>query len=213
MVFLISKHEANNSVSKLVSGALDNAKRHMNKALQPLTCSAKNIEPKPRARYSDHKAAHVPDVANGLGAHERQEHKICLLPLKLVDSLDRFGRADQRMPSAFCSDDIFDECLLAIVRRKNDDLVGAIPEQAHVHERCYNVLCFAQILEEIRAWFLLPLAHKVADIHKLGSLQTNVTCHEHSSGQTKQAPTLANPALATWKAGDEATCGMSSKFS
>lgn len=207
MVRLISKHDANRSEIERISKYCT----HHCREAQPRACSAEYIQTKPRARNSNHKTAHVADVTHCLGANERQQHVVCLLPLELVDSLYGFRRANQRVPRTLCGNHVFDESFLSVVRREDDDLVSSIPEQAHVHVCGHNVLCFAQILKEIRARLLLPLSHKVFYVHKLRSLQRYPVTKSEINGTKDAARTLANPAFATWNNGDDSTCGMSSK--
>lgn len=90
-------------------------------------------------------------MADGCCSHQRQEDKVVLLALVLIDSRDRlWSHSFQRCSwSASLGEDIGDQLFLSIVCCDHGDLVWRMPNQDHILEESNDILSFADILIEI----------------------------------------------------------------
>mmetsp|Transcript_48152 Transcript_48152/g.154234 ORF Transcript_48152/g.154234 Transcript_48152/m.154234 type:complete len:218 (-) Transcript_48152:4164-4817(-) len=112
--------------------------------------ASEHIQPVPRTAHRHDDTPHIPEMANMIRPHERDNDEVVLLTLEPVHSGDLARLTEERIPSTPLANDITDERLLAVVRRQDGDLVGWVAEQTHVHEERHAVFGLAQILIEVR---------------------------------------------------------------
>jgi hypothetical protein len=77
-------------------------------------------------RHSDDEAAHVAQMADIVGAHEREEDVVVLLALVLVHGGDFVRQADERVVGAAGAANVAQQRFLTVVGGQNGDLAGGI---------------------------------------------------------------------------------------
>mmetsp|Transcript_1856 Transcript_1856/g.3796 ORF Transcript_1856/g.3796 Transcript_1856/m.3796 type:complete len:388 (-) Transcript_1856:774-1937(-) len=98
-----------------------------------------------------------------LGAHEREQDVVVLLPLVLVHRRDLVRHPQRRVRRTPLRRHVVEQCHLAVVGGEEGDLVGGVADEAHVHVHGDDVLGLGKVLEEVCR--RLALAHPAQVLH------------------------------------------------
>ena len=102
-----------------------------------------------------------------LRADKREEHIIILGTLVFVNRLYNLGEAVEGIVATSRLEDVAQQGLLAVVGSEDGDAVRRIPQKAHVHISCNDILSLSQVLKVVRRRTVFASALEVTDVDKL----------------------------------------------
>ena len=101
-------------------------------------------------RIQNSRVKNQPEMADCSCSDQRQDNVIVLLSLKSINCCYFARPTNQWIVATTLSDDVTNQMFLTIICRKNSDLIRGVTKQPQVHEQANTILCFRQILIEIR---------------------------------------------------------------
>ena len=106
-------------------------------------------------------------MSDVLRADEREEHIVILGTLIFVNRLYNLGEAVEGIVATSRLEDVAQQGLLAVVGSEDGDAVRRIPQKAHVHISCNDILSLSQVLKVVRCRTVFASAPEVTDVNKL----------------------------------------------
>ena len=107
---------------------------------------AKDIEAELGTARSDDKSSDIAKVPDVLSTDKGKKNVVILGTLVLVNRLHGLGEAVAGITATSHLEDVTQQGLLAVVGSKDGDAARGVPQKAHIHVGCDDILGLSQVL-------------------------------------------------------------------